>query len=179
MLEFFLIMTVVFAVLALQAYSLRRAVIYSSVYSMIFSISYLLYKAPDVAIAEAAIGCTLSTVLFLVALKKFKVFRVYYIQRNNKSDQAVTIKNAVVRILSEFSTEMELEIDVIYTNESIKEIVTQHSYDLVVEQNDDGINLFGDNTNYHFDNVVDYFTNKYPYEVAYHGINAAEGDGLI
>ncbi len=176
MLEFFLIMTIVFAVLALQAHSLRRAVIYSSVYSLLFSICYLMYKAPDVAIAEAVIGCTLSTALFLVALKKFKVFRVYLTTSNNKSDGAVIIKNTVVRVLSEFSSDSELEMDLIYTNESTKDILAHQSYDLIFEQRDEEVRLYGDNTNYHFDRAVDYFREKYPFDIDFHGIKTDEGD---
>lgn len=69
-LDLFYVSLVVFAIIAIQTAVLRNAIIYLSVFSLLCSIVYLFLGAPDVAIAEAAIGCTLSTILYLVALKK-------------------------------------------------------------------------------------------------------------
>ncbi len=78
MLYIVLILMIIFAIASIQSESLRHSVIYLCVFSLLCSFAYALYQAPDVAIAEAAIGCTLSTVLYLVAIKKYRVFRVYY-----------------------------------------------------------------------------------------------------
>ena len=66
-----LLLLVGLALGAIHTHALRHAVIYLGVYSLISSLIYLLYGAADVAITEAIIGCTLSTILFLVALKKY------------------------------------------------------------------------------------------------------------
>jgi len=70
--KIFLIILVVLALVALNTPKLRRAVVYLGIFSLVSSFVYLLYGAPDVAIAEAVIGSTIATVLYLVALKKYK-----------------------------------------------------------------------------------------------------------
>lgn len=67
---FFLILLLVTAFLTIQQRRLRTAVIFMAVFSLLSSIVFLLYQAPDVAMAEIVIGSTLSTVLYLVALSK-------------------------------------------------------------------------------------------------------------
>lgn len=65
-----LILLVVLAVMAIRQKQMRTAVIYMAIYSLFCSAIYLIHAAPDVAIAEAVIGSTISTVLYLVALKR-------------------------------------------------------------------------------------------------------------
>lgn len=68
--EILLILLVVFALAILHQKRLRAAVIWMGVFSLLASVIYLYNHAPDVAIAEAVIGSTISTVLFLVVLRK-------------------------------------------------------------------------------------------------------------
>ncbi len=49
-----------------------NAVILSTVVSLIVSIIFLFIAAPDVAITEAAIGAALTTVVFVIAIKRTK-----------------------------------------------------------------------------------------------------------
>lgn len=70
---------VVLAFMTVQTIRQRRAVIYLGAFSLVASFAYLAYNAPDVAIAEAVIGCTLSTVLFLIAIKKHRIITIYYV----------------------------------------------------------------------------------------------------
>ena len=67
--KIFLIGLIVLAIAAVNTSHLRRSIIYLGIFSLISSLVYLFYGAPDVAIAEAVIGSSLTTVLFLVALK--------------------------------------------------------------------------------------------------------------
>lgn len=68
--QLLMICLVVFAVLSVSTANFRRAVIYMAIFSLIMSLAFLYYKAPDVAIAEAVIGSAMATVLYLVALRK-------------------------------------------------------------------------------------------------------------
>ncbi|NSW89206.1 MAG: DUF4040 domain-containing protein [Firmicutes bacterium] len=76
--KIFLGVMTVFALLAVQTHQLRRAVIYLGVFSLINSFAYVFYGAPDVSLAEAIIGSTLVTVLYLIALKKYKPLPTRY-----------------------------------------------------------------------------------------------------
>lgn len=50
--------------------NILNAVILSTVVSLIASIIFLFIAAPDVAITEAAIGAALTTVVFVIAIKR-------------------------------------------------------------------------------------------------------------
>ncbi|MGB9885698.1 MAG: hydrogenase subunit MbhD domain-containing protein [Moorellales bacterium] len=55
--------------LAVRLKSLLAAVIVLAMLSLVLSLEFYLLKAPDVAIAEAAIGAGLTTAIFMFALK--------------------------------------------------------------------------------------------------------------
>ena len=57
------------AYLAVRARNLVAAVIMLAVLSLVLSLEFYLLKAPDVAIAEAAIGAGLTTAIFVFALR--------------------------------------------------------------------------------------------------------------
>ena len=56
--------------LVVFARSLVVALIGLSLFSMFLTLHYLLLRAPDVAMTEAALGVGLSTLAFLVAIRK-------------------------------------------------------------------------------------------------------------
>lgn len=70
MLIVFLIMVPVLALVALEIKNLLSAVIVLSAFSLVLSLIFYYLHAPDVAIAEAAIGSGFATVIFLIAIKK-------------------------------------------------------------------------------------------------------------
>ena len=72
------IIMVAAAILAIYSRSLIASIISAGVISLLASIIYLLLAAPDVAMTEAAIGSGLTTIIFLLAIKKIK---------ENKEDQ--------------------------------------------------------------------------------------------
>lgn len=80
--KIFLLLLVIFAILSVNTAKLRQAVIYLGLFSLISSFVYLIYGAPDVAIAQAAIGSAISTVLYLVAIRRSRVFTVYFIRHS-------------------------------------------------------------------------------------------------
>lgn len=58
------------AIVAVQAKKLLDSVIALAATGSFISLEFLLLQAPDVAIAEASVGVVLSTVLFVIALRK-------------------------------------------------------------------------------------------------------------
>lgn len=58
--------------------SIRKAILLSGVLSIIVSFSYILLLAPDVALAEAVIGSTLSTIILFMAIQYLEVVHVLY-----------------------------------------------------------------------------------------------------
>lgn len=63
---------VVSAVLASRSEKLLSAVIALGVTGIFAAAEFLLLRAPDVAISEAAVGAALSPLIFIVALKKIR-----------------------------------------------------------------------------------------------------------
>ena len=63
---------VIAAIVAIQAKKVITSVIALDVTGSLAALEYLLLQAPDVAIAEASVGVVLTTVLYIVALRKVK-----------------------------------------------------------------------------------------------------------
>ena len=58
------------AIVAVRAEKLLDSVIALGATGSFIALEFLLLQAPDVAIAEASVGAVLSTVLFIIALRK-------------------------------------------------------------------------------------------------------------
>jgi multicomponent Na+:H+ antiporter subunit B len=93
-----LVLLIVFALQAIRQRQLRTAAIYLGVFSLVSSVLYLMCAAPDVAIAEAVIGSTLATVLYLVALQKQE--RLADVAGATRSGQAATSRAEHIRHLA-------------------------------------------------------------------------------
>lgn len=64
------VIIIVAAIFSITQKDLLLAVIGTSAISVILSVFYYLLQAPDVALTEAAIGVALSTIIFVIAIKK-------------------------------------------------------------------------------------------------------------
>jgi multicomponent Na+:H+ antiporter subunit B len=69
--HFIYILLILFALFSVFATNLKRAIIGSSVFGLWVSVAYMLYHAPDVAIAEAVISSSLATILYIVTIKNY------------------------------------------------------------------------------------------------------------
>ncbi|MDA3845260.1 MAG: DUF4040 domain-containing protein [Vallitaleaceae bacterium] len=159
-----LIMMVIFAIAAIQTEVLRRTIIYAGVFSLLSSFAYLLYKAPDVAIAEAVIGCTLATVIYLVAMTKYKVFRVYYKHTSTNKENIHDILESITK----YTDYMSLQLDTISTKKDLHEILEDSHYDVIIIQNDTSIDVYGETSNYHFDSMIDFLNLTCRYKIDFH-----------
>lgn len=61
-----------FAILAIESKKLINSVIYMSLMSLLSVVSFVIMRAPDVAITEAVIGSGLVTFLFIITLIQIK-----------------------------------------------------------------------------------------------------------
>lgn len=181
MLYIVLILMLIFAVASLQSDSLRHSVIYLSVFSLLCSFAYALYQAPDVAIAEAVIGCTLSTVLYLVAIKKYRIFRIYYSNQVTdliKKPESNVLRANLVTMVDGYLQDLELEMDLIHTKHGFVEIDGLHEYDVIVEHTNDGIRMYGAQSNYLYDGLTSYLIEHNAFDIEYEYILEDEGDEL-
>ncbi len=58
------------AFMALKVRDLLVSVVYLAAMSLMLSVEFYLLHAPDVAIAEAAVGAGLTTAIFMMAIRK-------------------------------------------------------------------------------------------------------------
>jgi len=65
------ILLIIFALYSVFARNLKRAIVGSSVFGLWVSVAYMLYHAPDVALAEAVISSALVTILYVVTIKNY------------------------------------------------------------------------------------------------------------
>jgi energy-converting hydrogenase B subunit D len=70
---FFLILLMLIAAIAASIFKdLTSAVIAAALVSLIASVLFYFLQAPDVAMAEAAIGAALTTAIFIIAIRRTK-----------------------------------------------------------------------------------------------------------
>jgi len=65
---------IIAAFLALKSRDLLASVIYLAAMSLMLAAEFYILQAPDVAIAEAAIGAGLATAIYIIAIKKTERF---------------------------------------------------------------------------------------------------------
>jgi uncharacterized MnhB-related membrane protein len=70
-----LTLLIICAIAASLTKRLLTAVVIFMGYSLIMSVLWLLLEAPDLAITEAAVGAGITTILFIVNLRKFAAIR--------------------------------------------------------------------------------------------------------
>ena len=63
--------------------SLLNSILIFMSYSLVMSVIWILLESPDLAITEAAVGAGVTTVLFLVTLKKIHAI----MEKNKNQDQ--------------------------------------------------------------------------------------------
>ena len=156
--QIILIGLVVLAIMALSTSQLRHAVIYLSIFSLLASFAYLWYQAPDVAIAEAAIGCGLATVLYLVAIKRQRLLTVYFVYEDQQEISDRSLQPAAARLLQAIRSifaEKDLQTNIVYTTESYQTIIDGKDFDLLLVQDNKQLTIFGRAEDNHFRAVAD------------------------
>ncbi|TVR05012.1 MAG: DUF4040 domain-containing protein [Spirochaetaceae bacterium] len=143
----------IFAILAIQSRFLRLSVIYLAVFSLLGAFLYLLYAAPELAIAEAVIGSGLVTLLYLAALKRTRVYTVGVVSdahRNHITDSYIehVERSKALREIRRFFRRREFEVQVVYVSVSLEDALVDDAYDLVIAEDEQGLAAFTDDESY-------------------------------
>jgi len=150
--KIFYIILIFFAFIAIQTTKLRRAVVYLAVFSAVSAFLYMLMGAPDAALAEAVIGSTIATIIYLVALQKYKTFIIYYTDEkkvDHQNEHVSRRKNVLLSTIEKFYFKRELEVQIIYTVVDLNVIKENPGWDLIIRKNNNKITLYGREQNYH------------------------------
>ena len=155
---FLLIALLVFASFSVFSDNIKRSVIYLGVFSLLMAVTYLHFNAPDVALAEAAIGVGLSTVMYLVATKKISVYDICYVNEDVEvfDDRSINeIMDNVVRPLELFLERTEeIEPQLAYTNHPIEQIMREDSHDVYIQRKGKLTYLYGESTDHVFRDII-------------------------
>ncbi len=143
----FMILTALFVA---TTNNFKRMIVALATFSLLASFCYLLYHAPDVALAEAVIGSALSTILYIVALKKHRSFYIYFSSKENVSDRkTLSDTDDVVSKVLQYCTEHELEAQHVFTWESPSRIAREHLFDIIIAGNEKIVTVYGSEVERH------------------------------
>ncbi len=135
---------IISAFMTVQTKRLRRSVIYLGIFSLISSLAYLVLFAPDVAIAEAIIGCTISVILFLTALKRYKTFTIYYVP--DKQDEKAP---AFIDKFEQYLYDNEFDPQLIHTSLDDENLHETERFDVLVMRHGQTMTLYSSASSYH------------------------------
>jgi putative multicomponent Na+:H+ antiporter subunit B len=143
----------VFALLTIHTKQLRLAIIYLAVFSLLAALLYLLFAAPELAIAEAVIGSGLVSLLYLAALKRNRVYTIGVVVLPPPEKLTDDIHNAVEqsRALHEvrrFFVRREVEVQLVFTELSVAEARANLLFDLVLSWDGQAVTAHTDDNNY-------------------------------
>ncbi len=145
LLYFVLFFMIASAILTVVTDKLFTAVVYSSVLSLLTTLAYLLLGAPDVALAEAVIGSTLATAIFLVTLRKYRIFTVYLI---GVKDDPQSLH--VLQVITTTLRKLSIDLNILQTQGDAHELFSHPNCDLVAEKKGDQIILHGEMQSLYF-----------------------------
>ncbi len=158
------ILMILFALYIVSCRNYKRIIISLGAFSLLASFCYLLYHAPDVAIAEAIIGSALSTILFIVALKKHRTFYIYFTSdsKEHKSDYRIRADmEDVVSHIMRYCSAQDLEAQAVFTRERPQNIADNQMYDLILHSSGDTITIYGSEAELHVLAIKDMLAAKF------------------
>lgn len=154
---------VLLSLAAVQGARLRRSVIYLGGFSLLSSLLYILYLAPDVAIAEAIIGCTISVILLLVAIKKYRDITIYYVAQDKENPGEAPAEAVCVRMLEEldrYLTGFEFEPHMLSTTLNDSELNDKQEFDLLIVRQGSKVCMYSPKESYHTPLIREFLKNK-------------------
>ena len=151
----FLLM-IIMAIFCVVSRNLRKTIVGLGVFSLLATLCYLIYHAPDVAIAEAIIGSALSTILFIIALKKYSSFYIYFSSgiEEESSDLNLQLEKSNIRgVIRKYCVEHELAPQIIYTREKPEVVAAEHFYDLILYDDGRQTTVYGREADTHYTSI--------------------------
>lgn len=153
-----LVALLVLSIMAIESRIMRVSIIYLGTLSLLMSFLYLFYNAPDVAIAEAVMASGLTTLLFLTALKRYRVYRICFTNEafrrvNDRYIFEGTRRGALLHEIEQFCIARELEPQVVCTPERLDVVAGSGRYDLIIRQEGDELRVYGSRENYFVDEL--------------------------
>ncbi|HMA68963.1 MAG TPA: DUF4040 domain-containing protein [Candidatus Mcinerneyibacterium sp.] len=71
----FILIILLFSILAIESKNILKSIVFLSAASILTALIFVIWKAPDVAMTEAAIGAGLTTFLFVLTYFKINTIK--------------------------------------------------------------------------------------------------------
>ncbi|PAB57260.1 Na(+)/H(+) antiporter subunit B [Anaeromicrobium sediminis] len=112
-----------------------KLIVFFSAFSLISASLYYLYKSPDVALAEVAIGSAIIPLIFIISISKQREFVVISHVDDDFLRNCGLIKGVGYRILEDFTNYYGLKLS-IYSNDigKLYGIFRQRDVDLIIDK---------------------------------------------
>jgi len=142
-----------FALLAIESKQMRLAIVFLAVFSLLTALVYLLYAAPELAIAEGVIGSGIVTLLYLAALKRNRVYTIGILPMKAQSSlpdrymQFVEHSSAILDI-RKFFRRREIEVQLVFLDSTLDKAKESKFYDLIIEDTAEGLIAYTDDDDY-------------------------------
>jgi putative multicomponent Na+:H+ antiporter subunit B len=139
--------------MAIQSRLLLKSIIYLAAASVLAALLYLRNGAPELAIAEAAIGSGLVTLLFLAALKRNRTYTIA-IAGQGQADRLgdaymLHVEHSrAIREIRNFFVVREFEVQIVFVPDSLEEALAKDTYDLVLHEDEKGMTAYTDDDSY-------------------------------
>lgn len=130
-----LVLLLICAVAIIFTNKLIHAVIFMSTFSTIAALVFLFIGAPDVALAEVVIGSTLSTIIFLIAIKKYKLFVVYIVNDEDRDEAVIANIKTIIKKLEKYLKAEERQIHIIKTEDDVTALLNIEEQKVIIESN--------------------------------------------
>jgi putative multicomponent Na+:H+ antiporter subunit B len=142
----------VFAWLAIHSSLLRLSIMYLAIFSLLGAFLFVLYAAPELAIAEAVIGSGLVTILYLTALQRYRVYTICVVNEDPERDVRDREihqfdGSQVLREIQDFCLRREFEPQVIFYSGSLSDALTNPVFDLVIRYESKDVTVYGSEEN--------------------------------
>lgn len=137
--------------------SIRKAVILNGIVSTLAAFTFLQLIAPDVALAEAVIGSTLSTIVILMAIRHIRVIHVVYSLSDGE-------KEDLLGLFEELYADKSHDVQYASNDDGIlQNFMNYPNVDFIVEMNEERVFLYSGREGSDFEMLkskLDGFRNK-------------------
>ncbi|MCG8482493.1 MAG: DUF4040 domain-containing protein [Clostridia bacterium] len=134
----FQILMIIIAFIIIKTKDNLRIIIFFAVFSLITASLYFFNYAPDVALAEIAIGSAIIPLIFIISISKQKDFIVINHTEDDLLNNGFAEAGKVYQLLNDFAKHYDLKLK-IHNNKlgSIVGIFKSRNVDLIVEKSTD------------------------------------------
>lgn len=125
---------IVFTIALIFQKNLFYCVVIITISSIISAVLFVVFNAPDIALAEIAVGCALIPFVYIISITKQKGFLIL----NQINDEA---SRQIIEAFSEFCSNEKLKLNVLtdgYTEEySLNDVLRVKNVDMIINKTDD------------------------------------------